>query len=97
VEPGCYSRIYDRAHLGKHPDQLVTSMRLLLTLDGGFVLRVTLRGSDAVLSTDGTCAQRPYGLQLTPDLRNPVDCLGRVEADERLGQGPIAYGEQIVH
>jgi hypothetical protein len=26
--------------------------------------------------------------QLTPDRRNPVDCLGRVEADERLGQRP---------
>lgn len=49
---GCYSRVYDRAHLAKRPDQLVTSMRLLVTDDDGFkfALRVTLRGREDVLS-----------------------------------------------
>jgi hypothetical protein len=30
----CFDRHYDTAHLGKHPDQLVTSMTLALDLDG---------------------------------------------------------------
>jgi hypothetical protein len=25
---GCFARVYDRAHLAKHPDQLVTAVKL---------------------------------------------------------------------
>jgi hypothetical protein len=55
---GCFTRIYTRDHLTKHPDQLVTSMRLHIVSDGGFTLRVTKRGSDDVLSTDGACTPK---------------------------------------
>jgi hypothetical protein len=60
---GCFTSVYDKAHLAKHPDQLVTSMRLLLTDDLGFrfALRVTLRGRDDALSGVGWCETRKWG------------------------------------
>jgi hypothetical protein len=59
---GCFTRTYDRAHLAKHPDQLVTSMRLHIVSDGSFALRVTKRGDDAVLEADGTCVAKLKGV-----------------------------------
>jgi hypothetical protein len=61
-QSGCFTRIYNKAHLAKRPDQLVTSTRLHIVSDGSFALRVTKRGSDDVLSTDGTCAPKQRGL-----------------------------------
>lgn len=61
--PGCFTRTYDKTHLGKHPDQLVTSMRLRLTDDDSeFALRVTLRGRDDAFYIQGWCSQKSYGL-----------------------------------
>jgi hypothetical protein len=86
--PGCYSRVYDKAHLAKHPDQLVTSMRLLVTDDDGFALRVTLRGRDDALYTQGWYSQKPYGLLCRgwPGVRpgkitDPIRSVGRVATD----------------
>jgi hypothetical protein len=60
VAPGCFGRTYDRAHLARHPDQLVTAMRLHLTPDS-FGLWVWLRGRDDELSAGGKCLQKPSG------------------------------------
>jgi len=72
LAPGCFTRDYDKAHLAKHPDQLVTSMRLLVTDDDRFALRVTLRGSDDALQTQGWCSQKSYGLLC--DAWPPLPC-----------------------
>jgi hypothetical protein len=48
--PGvCYSRIYDNTHLGKHPDQTVSAMRIALSGAEGlshFDLSVQFRGDN---------------------------------------------------
>jgi hypothetical protein len=28
AETGCFARVYDKAHLAEHPDQLVTAVKL---------------------------------------------------------------------
>src|SRR4051812_45363877 len=56
----CFARVYDRNHLAAHPDQLVTSTKLLLQtgLDYApytFTIWVTMRGKKDVGTSDGHC------------------------------------------
>ena len=38
---GCFSRTYDLAHLAKHPDQIVTAVKLHLKTNPNFSLSLT--------------------------------------------------------
>lgn len=59
---GCFNRTYDAAHLAKHPNQLVTSVRLAVqnsTRDpiyrSTFALQLQMRGRTSLLKTAGMC------------------------------------------
>jgi hypothetical protein len=74
---GCFARVYDRAHLAKHPDQLVTSGRLHIypaprgsAHANWFALRFQVRGREATLRTEGFCVKEG------PGLRCQVECDG---------------------
>jgi hypothetical protein len=70
---GCFVRVYDRAHLAKHPDQLVTAVKLHIKKpdpDAGapevrfhwFTLKAKVRGRDEILHTSGICTEGKFGL-----------------------------------
>jgi hypothetical protein len=76
---GCFVRVYDKAHLAKHPDQIVTAVKLHITkpppdLAGNgfylFRLKVKVRGKDKTLHTGGGCTEGASGLGCS------VDCDG---------------------
>jgi hypothetical protein len=72
---GCFTRDYDRTHLGQHPDQLTTNVRLMIGtsrpgFEYNFLLQMRLRGLDQFLSTEGYCEQKGY------DLNCHVECDG---------------------
>jgi hypothetical protein len=68
---GCFVRTYDKTHLAKHPDQLVTSVKLHVyhpppdvARDAGWPsaqdatwmkMEVKVRGRDVILTTGGIC------------------------------------------
>jgi len=82
----CYGRMYDRAHLADHPDQLVTFMALELKApqtpmhrepnttyrDFDFTLWVKVRGKDQVFWTGDNCDWSYDG----KTVRCPVVCDG---------------------
>ena len=57
--PACYARVYSSDHLGKHPDQLVTSMTLELSPPKSdkpeWLMSVTTRGRSEAQYTGGGC------------------------------------------
>ena len=58
----CYTRTYDRAHLARHPDQRVTSVRLRVThspdwLKVWFKVWFTLRGGNEPVKSEGVCLE----------------------------------------
>jgi hypothetical protein len=66
---GCFTRSYDRAHLAKHPDQLVTAVKLHIHRpppgNGSkywFLAQFKLRGKDETLRTSGICNEKASGL-----------------------------------
>jgi hypothetical protein len=70
---GCFVRVYDKAHLAKQPDQLVTSVKLhIFKPDPGagppdaryhwFTLKAKVRGRDKTLHTSGLCTEEAFGL-----------------------------------
>jgi hypothetical protein len=66
---GCFTRTYDRAHLSRHPDQLVTSVRFRIKrpppdvlVKYWFDLEVRVRGRDKALRTSGICDEKAPGL-----------------------------------
>jgi len=79
---GCFVRVYDRAHLAKHPDQLVMAVKLHIKKpevkepDSSykgyhwFTLKVKVRGRDETLHTSGICSESALGLSCT------IDCDG---------------------
>jgi hypothetical protein len=57
---GCFTRTYDRTHLARHPDQIVTAVKLRIYKpppDGGgkywFAVQFKLRGQNKVLHASG--------------------------------------------
>jgi hypothetical protein len=66
---GCFTRIYDRAHLARHPDQLVTAVKLHImgsspgNAEYWFALQVNVRGRNDILHTGGYCIKEGSGLQ----------------------------------
>ena len=68
---GCFARVYDRAHLAKHPDQIVTGVKLHILRRQvrdppyayDFALRVRMRGRNEPLSTVGLCKTEPPGVK----------------------------------
>jgi hypothetical protein len=67
---GQYTRVYDRAHLASHPDQLVTAVKLRIKRpppDSGskywFDLEVRVRGRNGLLKTTGLCRDEASGLR----------------------------------
>ena len=66
---GRFARVYDRAHLTAHPDQLVKEVDLLLKKSSTqyysheFSLRMKLRGRAAALKTGGACRSEGSGLE----------------------------------
>jgi hypothetical protein len=61
---GCFARVYDKTHLAKHPDQLVTAAQLHIypaPRDTGyahwFKLRFQMRGRVETLQTEGYCTK----------------------------------------
>jgi hypothetical protein len=73
---GCFARAYDRAHLAKHPDQIITAVKLLIkNADSSyythyFSLQFKVRGKNESLRTEGSC--REDG----PVLKCSVECDG---------------------
>src|SRR5262249_32974405 len=78
---GCFVRVYNNAHLAKHPDQLVTRVKLhVFKPNPGyasrdarfhwFTLKVKVRGKDETLRTGGGCNEEASGLRCW------VDCDG---------------------
>jgi hypothetical protein len=66
---GCFTRSYDRAHLARHPDQLVTAVKLRvyrpppgITSKYWFLAQFRLRGGDETLRTSGICNETATGL-----------------------------------
>jgi hypothetical protein len=66
---GCFTRTYDRSHLARHPDQLVTHFRLRVyrppaevNPDYWFAARFRLRGRDDTLRTGGYCTKGASGI-----------------------------------
>jgi len=65
---GCFTRIYDREHLGKHPEQLVKLIHLQVNKNRSeapfsFVVFVAVRGSKTLAKFDGTCVLKGPGLE----------------------------------
>jgi len=53
---GCFARVYDRAHLARHPDQIVMDVKLhIVKPHDYFALRMRVRGRNEALSTTGYC------------------------------------------
>ena len=65
---GCFTRNYDRTHLARHPDQLVTAVKLRIyrppsgELDKWFLAQFRLRGKAETLRTSGICDEKASGL-----------------------------------
>ena len=62
---GCFTRTYDRAHLARHPDQVITAVKLHIYRpppgSSGkywFLAQFRLRGKDETLRTGGTCGEK---------------------------------------
>ena len=62
-------RSYDRAHLARHPDQLITAVKLRIhrpppgnTSKYWFLAQFSLRGRDEALLTSGICNEKASGL-----------------------------------
>jgi hypothetical protein len=66
---GCFVRIYDRAHLAKHPDQIVRAVKLTITktadhyYDYNFFLQMQLRVKNKLLKTAGGCHSEGAGIK----------------------------------
>jgi hypothetical protein len=65
---GCFTRTYDRTHLAKHPDQIVTAVKLHLKKSRNgpsypydFVLAFNVRGKNKTLRTEGICREDAVG------------------------------------
>lgn len=61
---GCFVRTYDPAHLARHPNQLVTNVRLALRTSSNtakhryaFALQLQMRGKKQTLKAEGLCAE----------------------------------------
>jgi hypothetical protein len=73
---GCFARVYDKAHLAEHPDQLVTAVKLHIIKwkeDESYVefaLKVKVRGRNKTLHTGGLCQKGASGLSCS------VECDG---------------------
>src|SRR5262245_42418138 len=72
---GCFVRMYDKAHLAKHPDQLVTAVKLHIRKWKEekyfeFALKVKVRGRNETLHTGGLCHKGKSGLSCS------VECDG---------------------
>jgi hypothetical protein len=84
---GCFSRTYDRTHLARHPDQIVTATRLNIypaprssSYPYGFGLRFRMRGRETTLRTEGNCVKEASGLKCQ------VECDGgSVRVEHRTG------------
>lgn len=66
---GCFTRTYDRNHLARHPDQVVTAVKLRIykpppgeTSVYWFSVQFRLRGRDETLRTGGICTDKASGL-----------------------------------
>jgi hypothetical protein len=80
---GCFTRTYDRAHLARHPAQLVTAVKLHIYRpppEGGgeywFNAQFRLRGHDKALRTSGLCHEKVSAI-FPPGRRTPPPSTGR--------------------
>jgi hypothetical protein len=79
---GCFTRIYDRTHLARHPDQRVTQVKLHISnyREGryyDFEAWFKLRGSSKLLRTGGVCRREIGFPQQEPaGVRCSVACEG---------------------
>jgi hypothetical protein len=78
---GCFTRTYDRAHLAKHPDQIVTAVKLHImkitnnrSYSYDFALAFNVRGKNKTLRTEGYCREDARGT--AKGLRCAVECDG---------------------
>jgi hypothetical protein len=65
---GCFVRDYDKPHLSRHPDQVVTNVRLVVKDAPAntaerleYILEVRLRGRREALRTAGYCREKGAG------------------------------------
>lgn len=86
----CYRRLYSHTHLARHPNQLVTSMRLALRklspkvrhaagdeFEFGMSVIVSLRGNSQELNADTFCRWVTLGRpNIRRALRCPLECDG---------------------
>jgi hypothetical protein len=91
---GCFARVYDEAHLAKHPDQLVTAVKLHIRKWTEekyveFALKVKVRGRNETLHTGGLCQKGESGLSCS------VDCDGGGINVVPRGDHAMMYVERI--
>jgi hypothetical protein len=68
---GHFSRVYNKAHLAEHPDQMVMAVKLSITPEKPnnsifnyiFSLQMTLRGRTKTLKTTGSCINEGEGVR----------------------------------
>jgi hypothetical protein len=91
---GCFARVYDKAHLEKHPDQLVTAVKLHIRKwkdekSFEFALKVKIRGRNETLHTGGLCHKGESGLSCS------VECDGGGINVVPRGDHAMMYVERI--
>jgi hypothetical protein len=94
---GCFTRVYDRAHLARHPDQLVTAVKLRIKRPPPdnlskywFDFEVRVRGKDKALHTSGICDEKVSGMHCF------VECDGgSVEISHRGGHVMMYLNDRI--
>lgn len=66
---GCFMHTYDRPHLARHTDQLVTAVKLHIHRPPPgneskywFLAQFRVRGRDEILRTSGICIEKASGL-----------------------------------
>jgi hypothetical protein len=89
---GCFARVYDKAHLAKHPDQRITAVKLHIhrpppeySSNGfyWFLVQFRVRGRDETLHSGGGCHEEASGLKCW------VDCDGG-------GVNVAAHGDHVM-
>jgi hypothetical protein len=82
---GCFTRTYDRAHLARHPDQLVAAVKLRIYRPPPgnlnkyrFLAQFRLRGKDESVRTSGICNDDGGGVDVVPRARDAMMYLDRI-------------------
>jgi hypothetical protein len=107
---GCFTRTYDRAHLARHPDQLITAVKLHIyepppDTSGGyywFNAQFRVRGKGKPLRTTGVCSEELHcivecdggGVNVVPRASDAMMYLDRIRV-ATCGEDLIDGGQEL--